>query len=153
MIEHLRHTAIFARVVGEGSFSAAAKVVGLAPSRVREIVSDLEDYLGTTLLCRVARKVSLTIQGRILYADVVEMMRNAEAGLNGQNALPLDPLALGGFQFRQSWQPGRSLQQSRISAGCFQTLHFGSLIRTGIRVSCTEASICAFGSGGSKTAP
>ncbi|MEO1313903.1 MAG: LysR family transcriptional regulator, partial [Pseudomonadota bacterium] len=92
MIDHLRHMAIFARVVDEGSFRAAAKAAGLAPSRVSEIVSELERYLGSTLLYRTTRKVSLTNEGRIFYAHVVEMLRNAEAGLNELNALTLDPV-------------------------------------------------------------
>ncbi|MEO0636380.1 MAG: LysR family transcriptional regulator, partial [Pseudomonadota bacterium] len=50
MIDHLRQMAVFARVVDEGSFRAAAKEVGLSPSRVSETVSELEDYLGVTLL-------------------------------------------------------------------------------------------------------
>ncbi|WP_390911038.1 LysR substrate-binding domain-containing protein [Pseudosulfitobacter sp. SM2401] len=92
MIDHLRQMAIFARVVDEGSFRAAAKDVGLAPSRISETVSELETYLGITLLYRTTRKITLTNEGRIFYARVVEMMRSAEAGLNELNALSLDPV-------------------------------------------------------------
>ncbi len=84
--------AIFARVVDEGSFRAAARVIGLAPSRSSETVSDLETYLGTTLLYRTTRRVALTNEGRIFYARVVEMLRSAEAGLNDLNALSVDPV-------------------------------------------------------------
>jgi DNA-binding transcriptional LysR family regulator len=91
MIDHLRHMAVFARVVEEGSFRAAAKEVGLAPSRVSETVSQLEDYLGVTLLYRSTRKISLTSEGQILYERVVEMLRSAEAGLNDLNALMQEP--------------------------------------------------------------
>jgi DNA-binding transcriptional LysR family regulator len=92
MIDHLRQMAIFARVVDEGSFRAAAKDVGLAPSRISETVSELEAYLGITLLYRTTRKITLTNEGRIFYARVVEMMRSAEAGLNELNALSLEPV-------------------------------------------------------------
>ena len=68
MIEYLRHMAIFATVVDEGSFRGAAKVIGLAPSRVSETVSDLESYLGVTLLYRTTRKIALTNEGRMFYA-------------------------------------------------------------------------------------
>ena len=84
--------AIFARVVDEGSFRAAAKDVGLAPSRISETVSELEAYLGVTLLYRTTRKITLTNEGRIFYARVVDMMRSAEAGLNELNALSLEPV-------------------------------------------------------------
>lgn len=92
MIDHLRQMAIFARVVDEGSFRAAAKDVGLAPSRISETVSELEAYLGVTLLYRTTRKITLTNEGRIFYARVVDMLRSAEAGLNELNALSLEPV-------------------------------------------------------------
>jgi DNA-binding transcriptional LysR family regulator len=92
MIEHLRHMAIFAQVVDEGSFRAAAKAMGLSPSRVSETVSDLEDFLGVTLLYRTTRKIALTNEGRMFYARVAEMLRCAESGLNDLNALSLEPV-------------------------------------------------------------
>lgn len=92
MIDHLRQMAIFARVVDEGSFRAAAQNIGLAPSRISETVSELETYLGTTLLYRTTRKITLTNEGRIFYARVVEMLHSAEAGMNELNALSLDPV-------------------------------------------------------------
>lgn len=82
MINHLRHMAVFAIVVDEGSFRAAAKNLGLAPSRVSQTVSDLEKYLNVTLLNRTTRKLFLTNEGRKFYAHVVDITRNAEAGLN-----------------------------------------------------------------------
>jgi DNA-binding transcriptional LysR family regulator len=92
MIEHLRHMAIFACVVDEGSFRGAAKTVGLAPSRISQTVSDLEEFLGVTLLYRTTRKIALTNEGRMFYARVTEMMQSAEAGLNELNALSLEPV-------------------------------------------------------------
>lgn len=91
MIEHLRHMAVFARVVDEGSFRAAARALGVSPSRVSETVSDLEGYLGVTLLYRTTRRIALTNEGRIFYARVSEMVRSAETGLNDLNALSLEP--------------------------------------------------------------
>lgn len=92
MIDHLKQMAVFARVVDEGSFRAAAKALGLAPSRVSETVSDLESYLGITLLYRTTRQIALTNEGRIFHARAVEMVRCAEAGLNELNALALEPV-------------------------------------------------------------
>lgn len=92
MIDNLKQMAIFARVVDEGSFRAAAKEIGLSPSRISETVSDLENYLGTTLLHRTTRKIALTNEGRMLYARVSEMMRSAEAGLNELNGLSHEPV-------------------------------------------------------------
>jgi DNA-binding transcriptional LysR family regulator len=92
MIEHLRHMAIFARVVDEGSFRATAKALGLAPSRISETVSELETFLGVTLLYRTTRKIALTNEGRMFYARAAEMLRSAEIGLNELNALSLEPV-------------------------------------------------------------
>ncbi|MEM8692558.1 MAG: LysR family transcriptional regulator [Pseudomonadota bacterium] len=92
MIEYLRHMAVFARVVDEGSFRAAARALNVAPSRVSETVSDLEGYLGRTLLNRSTRKTSLTNEGRVFYVRVVDMLRSAEAGLNDLNALTIEPV-------------------------------------------------------------
>ena len=92
MFDNLRQMAIFAQVVDEGSFRAAAKKVGLSPSRISETVSDLEDYLGVTLLNRTTRKIALTNEGRMFYGRVVEMLRSAEAALNELNALALEPV-------------------------------------------------------------
>jgi DNA-binding transcriptional LysR family regulator len=84
--------AVFARVVDKGSFRAAAQDIGVAPSRVSQTVTDLENYLGTTLLYRTTRKLALTGEGRALYARVTEMLRSAEAGLNEINATAHDPV-------------------------------------------------------------
>ncbi|MBE1275230.1 LysR family transcriptional regulator [Enterovibrio baiacu] len=92
MIDYLKHMAIFARVVDEGSFRAAAKDLNLAPSRVSQTVSDLEDHLGITLLYRTTRKLALSNEGRLFYPRVVEMLRNAEMGLDELNALSVEPV-------------------------------------------------------------
>ena len=92
MIDHLKQMAIFAQVVDEGTFRGAAKQLGLSPSRVSETVSDLEGYLGVTLLNRTTRKIALTNEGRVFYLRVVEMLRSAETALNELNALSLEPV-------------------------------------------------------------
>ncbi|WP_421749030.1 LysR family transcriptional regulator [Cognatishimia sp.] len=84
--------AIFARVVDEGSFRGAARSLGVSPSRISETVTELENYLGTTLLYRTTRKISLTNEGRVFYARAVDMVRSAEIGLNELNALSLEPV-------------------------------------------------------------
>lgn len=82
MIDYLRHLAIFSRVIEEGSFTKAAKSLGLAPSRVSESVSKLEHYVGFTLITRTTRKVSLTSEGRILYKRTSGILEDAERGIN-----------------------------------------------------------------------
>ena len=57
--------------------------MGLAPSRISETVSDLEQELGVTLLYRSTRRLSLTHEGQILYAEAKKMLQAAESGLDG----------------------------------------------------------------------
>ena len=84
--------AIFAKVVAGGSFRIAAKELGIAPSRVSHSVSDLEQFLGVTLLHRTTRKLSLTPEGEKLYAHVENITKHAEAGLNEINSVGDEPI-------------------------------------------------------------
>lgn len=85
MIDKLRSIAIFATVVDQGTFRAAALSLGLAPSRVSETVSDLEKSLNVTLLYRSTRHLSLTQEGRVLYENAQAMLAAAESGLDALN--------------------------------------------------------------------
>ncbi|MEM6312127.1 MAG: LysR family transcriptional regulator [Pseudomonadota bacterium] len=82
MIEKLRGIAIFATVVDQGTFRAAAQHLGLAPSRVSETISDLEKDLGVTLLYRSTRQLSMSQEGRVLYEKAQDMLKAAESGLD-----------------------------------------------------------------------
>ncbi len=92
MINYLRHMAVFAKVVDKGSFLGAAKELDLVPSRVSQTISDLEQYTGVTLLYRTTRKLTLTHEGKHFYVHPANMLRDAEAGLNGLNALSQKPV-------------------------------------------------------------
>ncbi len=54
---------VFAKVVEQGSFVAAANALELSNAVVTRHVADLENYLGTRLLNRSTRKMSLTETG------------------------------------------------------------------------------------------
>ncbi|MEL7279683.1 MAG: LysR family transcriptional regulator [Pseudomonadota bacterium] len=91
MIDKLRAIAIFATVVDHGTFRAAAKHLGLAPSRVSETVSGLEHALGVTLLYRSTRQLSLTHEGRVLHERAVQMLDTIENGLDAISPAAADP--------------------------------------------------------------
>jgi DNA-binding transcriptional LysR family regulator len=55
---------IFARVVEQGSFARAAEALSLSNAVVTRSVADLEAHLGTRLLNRTTRKLSLTETGQ-----------------------------------------------------------------------------------------
>ena len=58
---------LFTEVVDGGSFSAAAREMGMAPSSVARGIGALEDDLGVRLLNRTTRKLSLTEAGRLFH--------------------------------------------------------------------------------------
>jgi DNA-binding transcriptional LysR family regulator len=82
MIDDLRAIAIFAEMARQGSFRGAAKVLGLSPSVVSYHVSQLEKHVGTALVYRSTRKLSLTYEGEILYQHARDMLTSAREGLS-----------------------------------------------------------------------
>jgi len=94
----------FVATVEAGSFTAAAKRVGVAKSAMSRRVAELEARLGVQLLIRTTRKLSLTDEGRALLAraktllaDIEEMeadARSASATLSGPIRLSV-PLSYG----------------------------------------------------------
>ena len=66
-LDSLPDMAVFARVVDAGSFSAAARQLGLTPSAVSRQVARLEGVLRVRLLERTTRKLRLTEAGTAAY--------------------------------------------------------------------------------------
>ena len=65
MLEDFR-LKVFATVAGTGSFTKAAKALGISQPAVSQNISELEKVIGTPLFERSASKVSLTSQGTVL---------------------------------------------------------------------------------------
>jgi DNA-binding transcriptional LysR family regulator len=62
-MDRLQAMKIFERVVEEGGFAAAARAMDMSPPVVTRMVAELEQHLGTRLLQRTTRKLSLTDAG------------------------------------------------------------------------------------------
>lgn len=77
--EELVDLAVFARVVTAGSFTAAARDLGISKSAASRSVSRLEDRLGTRLLNRTTRQLAVTEAGREIHGRAVRMVAEAEA--------------------------------------------------------------------------
>ena len=82
----LNHIGAFVRVMESGSFTAAARTLGLPKSSVSRRVSALEKSLRVRLLQRGTRKLVLTEAGRLYF----ERARAALAGLAEANAAVTD---------------------------------------------------------------
>src|SRR5258706_12912620 len=60
--------AVFARVVDLGSFTAAARALGVPKVAVSRSIKSLEKRLGTALLTRTTRRIALTNSGQALLS-------------------------------------------------------------------------------------
>src|SRR3954466_8858670 len=82
----LNQVSAFVRVMESGSFTAAARTLGLPKSSVSRRVSALEESLRVRLLQRGTRKLVLTEAGRLYF----ERLRAALGGLAEANAAVSD---------------------------------------------------------------
>ena len=64
----------FVRTIESGSFTQAAKQLGLSKSATSRRLSDLEDRLGTQLVLRTTRSLSLTEAGEALFERAVGLL-------------------------------------------------------------------------------
>ena len=87
----------FVTVVEAGGFSRAAEVLDSTTAAVSRRVSALERRLGTRLLHRTTRTMSLTEAGEHYYRDLVEILRaleEADARATGQSTEPTGTLRI-----------------------------------------------------------
>ena len=82
---------IFARVVEEQSFSAAALALGLSKAAVSKNIARLEAQLGARLLNRTTRSLSLTEAGRTFYEGCQRALAEAEAAQRAVGDLAAGP--------------------------------------------------------------
>jgi DNA-binding transcriptional LysR family regulator len=66
------------RVVDAGSFSAAARALGVSKGHVSQRISQLEDRLGVRLLHRTTRKLSLTELGNLYYQRCKQVVEDLD---------------------------------------------------------------------------
>ncbi|MGR9461870.1 LysR family transcriptional regulator [Rhizobium leguminosarum] len=80
---------IFAKVVSTGSMSLAGRALGFSPAVVSKRIKRLEDRLGTRLLQRTTRQISLTEAGQGFYDRVLGILaglEEAEFYISGRSA-------------------------------------------------------------------
>ncbi|NWB90348.1 LysR family transcriptional regulator [Pseudomonas agarici] len=81
MIEDIRYLIVFAKIVEVGSISGGAEALGLATATASLHLSKLEKNLGSALLYRNTRKLSLTHDGTKLLETAKSMLELYEKGV------------------------------------------------------------------------
>jgi DNA-binding transcriptional LysR family regulator len=111
-VDRLRAFEVFAAVVARGSFIRAAEALGTSPANVTRYVNELEAHLGTRLLNRSSRKISLTEGGEALYErsrSILEEVAEAEALASSASLAPRGrlrinaPLSFGVLHLAPLW--------------------------------------------------
>lgn len=77
-MDRLLSMRVFERVVDEGGFAAAARALDLSAPVVTRLVADLEDHLGTRLLQRSTRRLSLTEAGQTYLSRVRNILQDID---------------------------------------------------------------------------
>ncbi len=77
-MDRLLSMRVFERVVDEGGFAAAARVLDMSPPVVTRLVADLEEHLGTRLLQRSTRRLALTEAGQAYLNRVRPILQDID---------------------------------------------------------------------------
>lgn len=77
-MDRLMSMRVFQRVVDEGGFAAAARALDMSPAVVTRLVADLEEHLGTRLLHRTTRRLSLSDAGEAYLSRVRAILQDID---------------------------------------------------------------------------
>ncbi|MBY3157743.1 LysR family transcriptional regulator [Rhizobium laguerreae] len=75
LMERSGEMEVFARVVQDGGFSAAARNLDITPSAVSKLIARLETRLGTRLLVRTTRALTLTQEGEAYHHAALRILQ------------------------------------------------------------------------------
>lgn len=96
-MDRLQSMRVFAKVVEQGSFARAGQALDISNAVVTRHVADLEEHLGTRLLNRTTRKLSLTETGQAYLERVLQILQeieDAEAIASSQSKKPTGTLRI-----------------------------------------------------------
>ncbi|MFZ1426688.1 MAG: LysR family transcriptional regulator, partial [Geminicoccaceae bacterium] len=77
-MDRLQSMAVFVRVAEQGSFSLAARQLGISKSAVSKHVTALEERLGVRLLNRTTRRLALTEVGAVYRDYCAKVVQDAD---------------------------------------------------------------------------
>ncbi len=96
-MDRLRAFEVFVEIIKRNGFARAADALDTSPANVTRYLSDLEAHLGTRLLNRSSRRMSLTESGEALYERaraILEEVAEAEAVSSSTTMLPRGTLRI-----------------------------------------------------------
>ena len=88
---HVQHLVAFVRTAEHGSFSAAARVLGLTPAGVSKNVAKLEADLGIRLFQRTTRRLALTEGGERFLRQVEDPLAALQSAVTRASQIDADP--------------------------------------------------------------
>lgn len=94
----LRSLRYFTETVRLGSFTEAARLLGVSQSTISKMIRQLEDELGEALLLRDARRMQLTDTGKVVYErgrEILLAVRRLEEEVRETQSVARGTLALG----------------------------------------------------------
>src|SRR5260221_12891709 len=74
----LNDIVVFARVIEAGSFTAAARLLGMPKTTVSRRIAALEREVGVRLLQRTTRSLAVTDAGRLYYEESSQALQTIE---------------------------------------------------------------------------
>src|SRR5512145_375302 len=91
MADGLQEITVFARIVGTGSLSAAARDLGMSPALISRRLAGLEARLGVRLINRTTRSLHLTDEGAAYYETCTRLLAEIEEADAAVSAGRADP--------------------------------------------------------------
>lgn len=91
MLNRAGEMEVFVRAVELGSYSAAARSLGLTPSAVSKLVSRIENRLGARLVLRSTRKLQLTPEGEAYFDRAARIVADIDAAERAVTSGALEP--------------------------------------------------------------
>lgn len=85
-MDRLMSMRVFQKVIDEGGFAAAARALDMSPAVVTRLVADLESHLGTRLLHRTTRRVSLSAAGENYLSRVRGILQDIDEAHSAASA-------------------------------------------------------------------
>jgi DNA-binding transcriptional LysR family regulator len=93
-VQDLNNLYYFARVVDCGSYTAAAKALGLQTSKLSRRIAALETELGVRLINRTTRRLSLTEAGKTFHRHCLALIDEAQAARDAISQILASPQGL-----------------------------------------------------------